>query len=117
MKNSKIVVLGLIMLVSSAFSGVLYGAEPSGEVADHLKMAASYEEKATAQDIVIGEHTKMKQDYKNQFFTNQKVSPTGKIQEMEKHCNAIIQDAQKLKVEYLEFAKWHRMRAAELQGR
>lgn len=35
---------------------------------------------------------------------------------MENHCDAIIRDAQILKTELLEFAKWHRMQAAEIKG-
>jgi hypothetical protein len=79
-------------------------------------MAASYEEKAAAQDALIAEHTKMKEEYKDRFYVNEKVTPMATMSEMEEHCDAIIDEAQRLKDQFLEFAKWHQMRAAELQG-
>lgn len=85
-------------------------------VADHQAMAASYESKANAQGELIGEHTQMKQDYKQRFYINEKVTPTSGLEKMNEHCDAIIGDAKKLQAELLDFAKWHRMRAAELQG-
>ena len=84
---------------------------------DHLAMAASYEEKAAAQDALVAEHTAMKRDYKRRFYVNEKVTPLLKVQKMEAHCDAIIKQAQVLANELQEFAKWHRMRAAELEGR
>ena len=45
-----------------------------------------------------------------------KVTPMERIQKMERHSDAIIESAEKQKAELLEFAQWHRMRAAELQG-
>ncbi len=59
----------------------------------------------------------MKSDYKQRYFINEKVTPISRLQKMEQRRNAIIQDAQKLKTDYLESAKWHTMRAAELQGK
>jgi hypothetical protein len=84
--------------------------------ADHEAMAQSYEKKAAEQDTLIAEHTDMKADFKKKFYINEKVTP-GVDKQMGKHCNAIIKKAQELKKELLEFAKWHQMRAAELQGR
>ncbi len=85
-------------------------------VADHQAMAASYDNKAKAQDELIAEHTQMKQDYKKRFYINEKVTPASGLAKMDEHCDAIIGDAKKLQAEFLDFAKWHRMRAAELQG-
>ena len=93
-----------------------YAVEATQAASDHLAMAASYEEKVTVQDALIAEHTKMKQDYKERFFVNEKVTPLGRIREMEDHCNGIIASAQTEKGQLLELAKWHRLRAAELQG-
>lgn len=94
----------------------VFGAEAAGVADDHLAMAASYEEKAAAQDELIAEHTKMKSDYKDRFFVNEKVTPLDKIHAMEDHCNALIKAAEEEKANLLDFTKWHRMRAAELQG-
>ncbi len=107
-------VVGMMMLL--IVSGSLYGAESAQVANDHLTLAAVYEEKAAAQDALIAEHVKMKLEYKDRFFINEKVTPLDKVRAMEKHCDAIIESAQKQKSELLEFAKWHRMSAAELQG-
>lgn len=69
---------------------------------DHLDKVTRYESLAKDQDDAISEHRKMRADY-------------GKG--MREHCDAIIKDATALKDEYLEFAKWHKMRAAELEGK
>ena len=87
------------------------------EVSDHQGLVASYEKKAAEQDAVIAEHEQMKKDYAARFSVPQKGGKLPQIQAMEKHCNAIIEDATKLRDEYRDFAKWHKMRAAELQGR
>ncbi len=94
-----------------------YAVEAVDAATSHLNLAASYEQKAATQDVVIAEHQQMKKDYREKFFVNAKVTPGNQVKEMENHCDALIQDARKLQAEYLEFAKWHRMRAAELQGR
>ncbi len=110
-------VLGLVLLSGFAVTPQLYAAEPSQVAADHLTMVKYYEGKAAEQDAIITEHQQMKSDYKQRYFINEKVTPISRLQKMEQHCNAIIQDAQKLKADYLESAKWHSMRAAELQGK
>ena len=92
-------------------------ADVSTVKADHLDMAVSYERKAKEQATIIDEHTQMKADYKKRFFINEKVTPLSTLRPMEDHCNALIQDASKLRGEYLEFAKWHRMTAAALEGK
>ncbi len=116
MKTRNIAILILVIMIGLALSHNLYAAEPAQVAADHLSMAKSYEGKAADQDAIIAEHQQMKTDYKKRFFINEKLTPSARMKEMENHCDAIIQDAQKLKTEFLEFAKWHKMRAAELQG-
>lgn len=116
MKTIQLTTLISTLMFVLAFSMRAQADQISDTVADHQAMAAQYEEKAAVQDAVISEHTKMKEDYKAKYFINEKVSPMTKIREMEKHCDTIIAEASALKAGFLEFAKWHRMRAAELQG-
>ena len=78
---------------------------------DHSALAASYEERAKAQDGVIAEHQKMKQE-----GVTEKTSAAAKAK-MDKHCDAIINDAKKLQADYKAFAQWHRLQAAETQGK
>ena len=54
--------------------------------------------------------------------TKQKVAPvkSGKnphLAEMEKHCHAIIKDAEKLASDEEKSAEFHELRAKELQGK
>ena len=116
MKTTKWTTLSLVTIFSLVLPLPLYAVDASQAGAEHLALATSYEQKAAAQDALIAEHTQMKQDYKAKFFVNEKVTPMEKIRKMEDHCDAIIAAAQKEKNELLEFAKWHQMRAAELQG-
>lgn len=108
------VILAVTLLVGAPLMGL--AAAPSEVADDHLAMAASYEEEVAAQEALIAEHTKMKQDYKDRFFVNEKVTPLNRIRAMEEHCDALIDAAQAEKAKLLDFAQWHRMRAAELKG-
>ncbi len=117
MKTFNGLILILVIALGLASLTPVYAGEAPQVATDHLAQAAVYEQRAQAQDALIAEHTQMKQDYRKRFFVNEKVSPMRKIKEMENHCDAIIKDASSLKVEFLELAKWHRMRAAELEGR
>jgi len=85
----------LSLLTLSTFAGTLTGQQ-------HLDKVTHYESLAKAQDEIISEHRNMRFNY-------------GKG--MREHCDALIKDAAALKEEYLEFAKWHKMRAAELEGK
>jgi septal ring factor EnvC (AmiA/AmiB activator) len=84
----------------------------------HLNMAASYEEKAKVQEDLMAEHQQMKKDFEKKRYLNEKITPRKTaVEPMEKHCDAIIKDAAALRADLADFAKWHRMRAAELQGK
>ena len=66
MKTSKYVALGLMVL--TMLSQVpAFAAEVSEVVADHKALAASYKEKAAAQDALITEHQGMKGTYEKRF--------------------------------------------------
>ncbi len=92
-------------------------AEQGRLVADHLEQAISYEEKIAQLDIEIASHLKMKKEYRFTYGTNEKIHWTGRIEEMEKHCDAVIKAAEKLKRSYSEFVKWHRIQATKLQSK
>lgn len=104
-------------MIGFALPNYLYAAEPSQVAADHLSMVKYYEGKAAEEEALITEHQQMKTDYKKRFFINEKITPSARLKSMEDHCDAIIRDAKKLDTEFLDLAKWHKMRAAELQGK
>ncbi|MBA4373649.1 MAG: hypothetical protein C0402_12415 [Thermodesulfovibrio sp.] len=117
MKKLSIIIFSLVIMIASVVAQNVYAAETSQVSTDHLAMSKSYEDKAAAQDALIAEHEQMKKDYKSRFFINEKLTPMAKLKKMNDHCDAIIKDAQKLKADFNDFAKWHRLRAAELQGK
>ena len=110
------VVAGMVLAWSVA-APVFAEGDVAQVAKDHRALAASYEEKAAAQEALVAEHTAMKRDYKRRVYVNEKVSPMLKVQKMEAHCDALIKQAQAEASALREFAKWHRMRAAELEGR
>ena len=115
-RNTAIVMMAFIMMMGLAPVQSVFAGEGTVAIADHLALANSYEQKAAEQDAAIGHHQKMKKNYEKRFHVMKKANAPSKVKEMEKHCDAIIQSAEALRNEYADFAKWHRMRAAELQG-
>jgi hypothetical protein len=86
-------------------------AEDAAKTLTHADKAAAYEQKAVELDAVVADHTQMKKagmTEKTQVSTRQK---------MEKHCDAIIADAAKLRDDYRAFATWHKMQATEEKGK
>jgi hypothetical protein len=119
MKTMKLAILGSALLLVFASPLRVQAAEVSDVIADHQATATSYEQKAAQQDALIKEHVEMKKTYAQRYTPGNasKIGVPSKVKQMEKHCNAIVKDATKLRNELLDFAKWHRMRAAELEGR
>jgi len=115
----KTIQYAVAVMVMSLLAGVpAYAADDVSEaVSQHEALAAQYEVKAAEQDAVIAEHSSMKKEYEDQFWKIKKASKPDKVVDMDKHCTAIVQNAMALRNEFLDFAKWHQMRAAELQGR
>lgn len=94
-KKTAFALMALSLMTLPAFSEKLTEKNHSDKV-------TRYENLAKAQDEIISEHRKMRSDY-------------GKG--MTEHCDAVVKDASALKAEYLEFAKWHKMKAMELKGK
>ena len=119
MKTIQLTILGAIMVLALGlgFAAPAYAADDAANgVTYHQQKAAEYQAKIDAQDAIINEHTQMPVDYKKQFAINPKTGAPAAVEKMDAHCAAIVADAQKLKVDLLEFKKWHEMRASELQG-
>ncbi len=114
MKTIKYAVLAAMIV--GLFAGVpAYAADDvSAAVSQHETLAAQYEAKAAEQDALIAEHTPMNKKYEERFFM--KAGKPKNVVDMNKHCTGIVQSATALRNEFLEFAKWHRMSAAELKG-
>ena len=109
MKILKLLVPALALLIGGALSVSKVMANESKGV-DYAALGAKYEKLAVAQDAVISEHEamKMKEEKKNPGKPGM-----SSIAKMNKHCNAIIKDAKKLKVDYESFAAWCKLMATE----
>ena len=86
--------------------------------ADHLALAKSYQEKATAYRKEAAEHKAMAEAYKKSVPPPPKSGGENPFaKKMEAHCRAIAADAEKLAADDEKAAEYHTLRAKELQGK
>ncbi len=124
--------IALALLVGSAAGllsvGSALAVEPSSEgpgpavkvpetASDHLAMAKQYDEKVAAWRKEAAYHHEMAAAYKKERpdFKGGVRNPW--TVRMEKHCAKIATDAEKLAADAEEAARFHRLRAGELQGK
>ena len=86
-------------------------------VADHMAMSKSYVEKAAAYRAEAAYHKEMAKAYAKEHPDRKSGARNRWTVEMEKHCKAIIKDAEKLAADAEWAAKFHEMHARELEGR
>ena len=106
--------MGMVALMAVLAAGPIMSATVPQTATEHLSMATAYDEKAEAQAVVVKEHEDMRKAYN--ATVNDK-TPAAIREKMDKHCGAIMKDAKKLQDDFKAFAQWHRMRAAEIQGK
>jgi hypothetical protein len=88
--------------------------------AEHTAVAAAYDLRVADLDALIAQHQKMKKDSRARTYLYRHETAKSReadLAEMDKHCDAIIGDATRLRDELAEFAKWHRTQGANLQGK
>lgn len=85
--------------------------------ADHLALAKSYDEKAKAQQKEADYHRDMAAAYKKAHPDLKGGVRDPWTVKMERHCTAIVKDAEKLAQDEKVMADFHRLRARELQGK
>lgn len=108
--------LSVVILIILLLGRTVYAADHISQViSDHLEQALIYEQKAAEQDVLIADQKQKMVDYKATYRIDEERHSTGRIEAMERHCEAVIKSAEKLKKEFLDFAAWHRKQAAELQ--
>jgi hypothetical protein len=87
--------------------------------ADHDGLVKSYRDKAATFRKEVEAHKQMAEAYKKSWA--QPVDKTGKknpwVLKMEKHCQTIAKDAEKLAADADKAADYHELRAKELQGK
>lgn len=104
---------GFLLLVGLTYPGFTEGNTAKIK-ADHLSMVKKYEGLAKDQQKIADEHVKMKKEYVAKYWINEKLSPKLQIQEMENHCDKIIEEALKQKEHFLMMTEFHKSLAAEL---
>jgi hypothetical protein len=84
----------------------------------HKRMMKRYKKRVTKQDVDIGMHKKMIEEYQRHQFISKKSNAYSKdLEELKKHCEAIIKQSEDLKKEYELFASWHEMKMNHLKGK
>ena len=91
--------------------------KPPQTAAEHAAMAKSYEEKVTAWRAEAAFHREMAAAYKRSHPDRKSGARNPSTVEMEKHCMAIVKDAEKLATDGEWAAKYHHQRALELEGK
>lgn len=87
-------------------------------VADHEALAKQYAERAAAYKAEADSHRKMAEAYKKTVATSPKIPGENPfVKKMEKHCQALARDADKLAADSQKAADYHMLRAKELQGK
>lgn len=84
---------------------------------DHLKLATYYQDQAVGYRRISATHARMEQEYENRYPPLKGGSRPGFAEEMIRHCRALMRDLDSLAKDSEDFSSFHRMRAAEMQGK
>ncbi len=85
---------------------------------EHLAMSGEYRKKAATFREEAAYHRKMLADYKAQVRPDPRQGfENPYVKKMRLHCEAYIKNADALAADAAKFAEYHRLRAAELQGK
>jgi hypothetical protein len=86
-------------------------------VEDHLALAKDYQAKAAEYRKEAQRHHDMFEAYKKSTATLPKLPPPPSLVKMQKHCQVLAKDAEKLAADADKAAEYHTLRAKELQGK
>jgi hypothetical protein len=88
-------------------------------IEEHTALAKEYQKKAAGYRQEAKDHEAMKAAYKNGTSNAQEKRGQKNpwVVQMEKHCDQIIKDSEKLAVDNEKAADFHTLRAKELQGK
>ena len=99
-----------LALLAFAGSIAVVKADEAKKDTDYAALAVKYDKLAAAQDAIIHEHASMKVEKARMHPGKPGISVNAA---MDKHCDAIIRDAKKLKADYKAFADWCRLMVKE----
>lgn len=103
--------------VAAASSASAEDVKVPTTVADHTALAKQYQDKAAAYNAEAEQHRKMAEAYKASVATTPKAPANPWAKKMEKHCMALVKDAEKLAADAQKAADFHMLRAKELEGK
>lgn len=83
---------------------------------EHRKLAEVYRKKAAEYRAEAEEHRTMLAEYKKRSYQPKSSMEAGDIKKMRLHCERYIKAAENHATEAEEMAKFHELRARELQG-
>jgi hypothetical protein len=86
-------------------------------VADHQALAKTYQEKAAGYRKDAEWHKQMAAEYGKKFPDAKGGAKNPWNVKMQKHCQALIKDAEKLAADNEKAAEYHNLRAKELEGK
>lgn len=85
---------------------------------DHYALAELYEKKVAEYKSDIEMHKKMLEEYKKTVATNPKdIGENAYLKKMRLHCERYLKAAESMEAEANDFAKFHTLRAKELEGK
>ena len=85
--------------------------------AEHLAMSRSYLEKAATWRAEVALHREMAAAYRKSHPDRKSGARSSWAVKMEAHCAALVKDARNAAADADELAKFHRLRALELEGK
>jgi type II secretory pathway component PulJ len=118
LRSLRIAVLAVTLTAGlAATAAVAEEMKLSQTAAEHQAMAKSYEEKVAAWRAEAAYHRDMAGAYKKTHPDRKSGAVNRAAAEMEKHCMNIVTDVEKAAGEADELAKFHHLRAKELEGK
>jgi hypothetical protein len=112
--------MAVTIALAVAFGGNLARAEDvklPETAAEHMAMSKEYLEKAATWRAEAALHKKMAADYLKSHPDRKSGARNSWAVKMEEHCSALVRDARAAATDAEELAKYHRLRALELEGK
>lgn len=113
-------VIAVTISLAATFVGNVARAEDvklPETAAEHMAMSKEYLEKAATWRAEAAYHRQMAAAYRKAHPDRKSGAKSRAAEEMDRHCAAIVKDAEQLAADAEDFAKFHRFRAMELEGK
>jgi hypothetical protein len=109
--------LAFVAFAASANVGLAEEAKVPTTAAEHEALAKQYRDQAAQNKKLAEEHRAMAASYKHMHPDYKGGVKNPLNEKMQKHCETIAKDADKLAADDEKAAEYHEMRAKELQGK